>query len=83
VDNLTGKMTASQIADIIRKGSGRMPAFVRLGRRANLCVSGLPVGQRRSSGDRTASGSRGAGGGVEVHDGRATRSSSIPMGIRP
>jgi quinoprotein glucose dehydrogenase len=31
VDNLTGKMTASQIADIVRKGSGRMPAFVRLG----------------------------------------------------
>ena len=39
LDNLAGRITETQLADVIRKGSGRMPAFASLGEPAITALS--------------------------------------------
>jgi quinoprotein glucose dehydrogenase len=55
VDNLAGRITESQLADIIRKGSGRMPAFASLGDPAIVALTGylLDKGDKEAVVERT------------------------------
>jgi quinoprotein glucose dehydrogenase len=45
VDNLKGRMTDEQLANIMRKGSGRMPAFASLGEPAILALTDFLMGR--------------------------------------
>ena len=67
LDNLAGRITETQLADVIRKGSGRMPAFASLGEPAITALSDflLDKGDQEVVVERRESPRR-----IEVHDGR-------------
>lgn len=62
VDNLSGRMTDEQLANVLRKGSGRMPAFASLGEPAIEALTGYLLGH----GDRQVTVERGRKAPVEL-----------------